>query len=247
MLGEVLTTEEIYAISDITINCSRLEGLALTSFESLAMNVPVVSSDVGGQTELIDNNVGRIVHYKEKMTKNESQQEILAYVRSIEEVLMNLESLKNNCRNKIINNKYTLDNMVKRFEDIFDNIKANKKEVINNTKLIYEMSLETLFKEHYYNTKNYIENKFNIDCENEDNNAITIKRKIKSKVYNVCSGYGIVEDIKTFINLLHQIYYLSFGLIKYILIHFIYFIKFIILSIPAGINIIIKYTKAKIK
>ena len=62
LLGMVKNTEEIYAISDLTINCSTLEGLALTSYESLSMGVPVVSTDVGGQTELIDDKVGGIVH-----------------------------------------------------------------------------------------------------------------------------------------------------------------------------------------
>ena len=60
-LGNVTKTKEIYAISDLTINCSIKEGVALTSYESLAMGVPVVSSDVGGQKELINKDVGVIV------------------------------------------------------------------------------------------------------------------------------------------------------------------------------------------
>ena len=47
--GRLQNTGEIYAISDITVNCSIKEGLALTSYESLSMEVPIVSSDVGGQ------------------------------------------------------------------------------------------------------------------------------------------------------------------------------------------------------
>jgi glycosyltransferase involved in cell wall biosynthesis len=50
-LGNVKKTEEIYAISDLTINCSIKEGLALTAYESLSMGVPVVSCDVGGSKE----------------------------------------------------------------------------------------------------------------------------------------------------------------------------------------------------
>ena len=43
MLGMVSSdkTVEIYTLSDMTLNCSSLEGLALTSYESLAMGVPV--------------------------------------------------------------------------------------------------------------------------------------------------------------------------------------------------------------
>ena len=40
LLGMIKETDEIYAISDLTINCSSLEGLALTSYESLAMANP---------------------------------------------------------------------------------------------------------------------------------------------------------------------------------------------------------------
>ena len=60
-LGNITKTEEIYAISDITINCSIKEGLALTAYESLAMGIPVITSDVGGQKELITDEVGVIV------------------------------------------------------------------------------------------------------------------------------------------------------------------------------------------
>ena len=60
-MGRTNKTDEIYDVSDLTINCSIKEGLALTAYESLAMGVPVVSSDVGGQKELIDENTGVIV------------------------------------------------------------------------------------------------------------------------------------------------------------------------------------------
>ena len=60
-LGKTSTPDEIYAISDMTLNCSIKEGLALTSYESLSMGVPVVSADVGGQKELINDETGVIV------------------------------------------------------------------------------------------------------------------------------------------------------------------------------------------
>lgn len=63
--GRLQNTGEIYAISDITVNCSIKEGLALTSYESLSMEVPIVSSDVGGQKELITDEVGKIIELKQ--------------------------------------------------------------------------------------------------------------------------------------------------------------------------------------
>ena len=58
LLGNIRETGKIYKISDLTINCSIKEGLALTSYESVAMGVPVVSANVGGQAELINDQVG---------------------------------------------------------------------------------------------------------------------------------------------------------------------------------------------
>ena len=102
MLGSINTPEEIYAISDITVNCSSLEGLALTSYESLAMEVPVVSTSVGGQKELIDDTVGGIVEFNQK---NE-EKEIKDYVDKINYVLNNLEKLSKNCRKKNLGRIY---------------------------------------------------------------------------------------------------------------------------------------------
>ena len=191
--------------------------------------------------------VGKIVHYKEKMTKEEQKQEILEYANKVEEVLSDLETIKNNCRNRIINGKYTLNNMVEEFEDIFDKLKSNKN---NNSlidgKIIYELALESNYKEHYYNTKNYLESKFGIDYDNEDK-PMTIKRKIKLYFYGICENYNIVKEVKNIMNIAYQVYYLTIGLIKYILLHLIYLFKFLIPLIPSVINIIIKYLKAKIK
>lgn len=53
--------EECYQDASITLICSIKEGLSLTAYESCAMGTPVVSSDVGGQSDLIDDTVGILV------------------------------------------------------------------------------------------------------------------------------------------------------------------------------------------
>ena len=60
-LGNIEQTEEIYKISDLTINCSIKEGIALTSYESLSMGVPIVSSKGGGKAEQIEENTGILI------------------------------------------------------------------------------------------------------------------------------------------------------------------------------------------
>lgn len=127
-LGNIVNTAEIYRISDVTVNCSLKEGLALTAYESLSMGVPVVSSDVGGQKELVNNDVGKIV----KVVQNEediylekySEKEIQSYVDCINEVFNNLEDYKSNCRKRIINN-FTIKNMIQRMSNILEETAKN--------------------------------------------------------------------------------------------------------------------------
>lgn len=137
-LGNVLNTKEVYAMCDMTVNCSIKEGLALTSYESLAMGVPVVSSDVGGQKELIDSTVGEIVPCMQKETEimnfKYKKEEIQNYVTAINKVLKNLNTYKNNCRKKI-SNGFTIDQMSENMTRIFEEIAKNPNvEKIENGK-----------------------------------------------------------------------------------------------------------------
>lgn len=135
-LGEIKNTGEIYKISNVTVNCSLKEGLALTSYESLSMNVPIVSSDVGGQKELISKDVGEIV----KLMQNEedvylekySPEEINSYVKAINKVLDNLEIYKSNCRKRICEN-FTISKMIEKMDSIFEVTHKNpsKKKIEN--------------------------------------------------------------------------------------------------------------------
>ncbi len=135
-LGEIKNTVEIYKISNVTVNCSLKEGLALTSYESLSMNVPIVSSDVGGQKELISKDVGEIV----KLMQNEedvylekySPEEINSYVKAINKVLDNLETYKSNCRKRICEN-FTISKMIEKMDSIFEETHKNpsKKKIEN--------------------------------------------------------------------------------------------------------------------
>ena len=137
-LGNVKETEKIYAISDMTINCSIKEGIALTAYESLAMGVPVVSCDVGGQKELINKDVGVIVPCLQKEEDifdcNYKEEEILPYIEGIKKVLGNLEKYKKKARPRILNG-FTIDNMVENMEKILEEIKNNpNQEKIKNAK-----------------------------------------------------------------------------------------------------------------
>ena len=137
-LGNIENTEEIYKISDLTINCSIKEGLALTAYESLSMGVPVISSDVGGQKELISKEVGVIVpcmqNEKDIYIEEYKDSEIDAYVEAIEKVLKNLEQYKSKCRQRILE-KFTIKNMITEMTSIIENtLQEPNKDKINNGK-----------------------------------------------------------------------------------------------------------------
>lgn len=124
-LGAVSNTAEIYAMSDITLNCSIKEGLALTSYESLSMGVPVISANVGGQAELINNNVGIIVPCLQKeeeiLNYKYSEEEINNYVEAINRLFSNLDFYKNNARNVILQ-KFTIEKMIEKMDSVIKEI-----------------------------------------------------------------------------------------------------------------------------
>ncbi len=134
-LGNVSETQKVYAASDLTLNCSIKEGVALTSYESLSMGVPVISSDVGGQKELISEDVGIIVpciqDENDIFDLNYSEEEINQYVEGVDKIINNLEEYKSKCRKRILSG-FTINQMVERMakilEDEIDNINKEKTE-----------------------------------------------------------------------------------------------------------------------
>lgn len=135
-LGNIEQTEEIYKISDLTINCSIKEGIALTSYESLSMGVPIVSSNVGGQAELIDENTGILItcwqNEKDIYKEEYNQEEVNDFTNAIVEILNNLDKYKENCRKRILDN-FTLKSMIKNISKIIEDVyKEPSNEKINN-------------------------------------------------------------------------------------------------------------------
>lgn len=188
-LGNVKDTQNIYAISDLTINCSIKEGLALTAYESLSMGIPVISSDVGGQKELINEDVGVIVpclqEEKDIFNYNYSKEEIEPYIKGINKILDNVEKYKKNARNRILNG-FTINNMIqnidKAFYEIINNPNTKKiqnainmKENIDITKELLTKYFISVKNEYCWLVDNY--NKENVDID------VEFEKKINRKFY----------------------------------------------------------------
>ena len=112
-----------YRDSDITLICSLKEGLALTAYESCSMGVPVVTADVGGQAELIDDSVGAVIPLMQEEgsdldLREFSDEEIGMYVSAIRKLIENQEEYRQkcfNCRKKVEEN-FSTDVMIARLQ-----------------------------------------------------------------------------------------------------------------------------------
>ena len=216
MHGNIKKTERIYAISDLSINTSIKEGLALTSYESLAMGVPVVSSDVGGQKELITEKVGVIVpciqDEKEIWNFDYSEQEVLNYVVAVQKIINNLKFYKSNCRKRILK-QFTIDSMIKNMEKEFIELAQNpdKEKIENGEQLAKNTSLlKELISSYFVSCERQYEwlceefNSKNIHRLPLKNSASkkrqfyehTLEYKLKHPVVVALRRIGVYEDAK---------------------------------------------------
>lgn len=215
-LGNIKQTEKIYAISDMTINCSIKEGLALTAYESLAMGVPVVSCDVGGQKELITEEVGVIVPCLQKeediFDYGYKEEEIIPYVQGIQKILNNLETYRKKARPHILNG-FTIDNMVENIDKVFQEVKNNinlqKQENAKNMKNNIDLTKEFITRyfigaqmEYDWLSKNFNQENVDIDWqfEKKENKELyyetTLEYKIKHPFYVLLTKIHLYDWIK---------------------------------------------------
>ena len=216
-LGNIKETEKIYAICDITLNCSIKEGLALTAYESLSMGVPVISADVGGQRELVTEEVGIIVPCLQKEKDifdfNYKQEEIQPYVDGIIKILDNLESYKSKCRNKILNG-FTIDNMISKMDEILKKTKESPniekinagKELSKYPNLLKELitkNFATFEQEYIWLSRQFNEQNINIsyaeDFYKYFDETKTLTYKIKHVIVVILRKLHVYDKIKQII------------------------------------------------
>lgn len=181
-----------YKDADLTLICSLKEGLALTAYESLSMGVPVVSSDVGGQKELIDDAVGKIIPlYQDEETdldnREFSAEEIQAYADAIAEILKDATrhaQMSKACRERIVAG-FSSEIMIKKLEDIFtffvqdETVKKKRKQMhatisasgnLTNDYLVIYTELENFDKELYtvWKSKQWIDERYHALLERKN-------------------------------------------------------------------------------
>lgn len=190
--------KSFYKIADVSVICSLVEGLTITTYESLAMGTPVVTADVGGQKELVDETCGRVVQNiqtaKDGMyNRNYSDEEINRYVNAIEEVLID-NSINKNCRNKIING-FTVNNMVKTFEKEFQDFQKNGTSINPLSVVNKDLYKQYIVMYNQLDIRNYFpqEGGNNFDIELQKNYKIS---RIKGRLWANPLYRGFIKVLK---------------------------------------------------
>lgn len=168
--GSQEDTRPFYKLSKAILICSLTEGLTLTTYESLAMSTPVVTADVGGQKELVDDSCGAVVQNiqtsRELKNTEYSQEEIDRYAEAISNILnnSNYEKMKKDCRKKILNG-FTIKNMIEKFDREFETMAKEKSHVDKNISDNEELYRQYLVIYNQLNQKDYFPDKGGYDVE----------------------------------------------------------------------------------
>ncbi|MBU9706507.1 glycosyltransferase [Paenibacillus sp. AK121] len=210
-LGNREDMAAIYADADLTLVCSIKEGLSLTSYESLALGTPVISADVGGQKELIDETVGRLVPLSQDEISNFSSsefvdEEVALYAESIVEILSDADLYKQlqvNARQKI-EADFNIVDMIKRMESEFISLKSDKKIKKLPPDLVSNLSNELLLIYNEFNGMEWLlQNSISEDHTKELRSWVTHLEEGKTWLESKYVEHEeIIRDLKEWITML---------------------------------------------
>ncbi len=162
--GSKKNVKPFYKACNVELICSLSEGLTLTTYEAMSMKRPVVSANVGGQKELIDNSCGRIVDniqkQKDLFKENYTEEEIERYAKALFEILnaKNYEEIKENCRKKILDG-FTISNMKKIMNKEIENLVKEKSKTAQDADEYRELYSQYLVLYNQLDQRNYFSEK----------------------------------------------------------------------------------------
>lgn len=183
----------IYKISDIIVNCASKEDVSSTNYKAIENGVPVVSTILENQDEIVSEKIGKLV------TDGE-------YVTAIKEVIEELAKYKKNVKEEytIISNKY-------------DSLVMSIKKTIKDKKLSTDE--KTFMYEVYTQYENELRNEYNanylsyyskyhniIPREDIDRGPISITKKLRTFAIKnhmeteMAYGLNWLRNIKTTIS-----------------------------------------------
>lgn len=196
--GMQKNVKPFYKVADVSVICSLVEGLTITTYESLAMGTPVVTADVGGQKELVDESCGRVVQNIQTAkdgiyNRDYSEEEINRYVKAIKEVLGD-ETIKNNCRKKILNG-YTVNNMVEIFEKEFEEFSKKGTQIEPKSIVNKDLYKQLIVMYNQLDIRNYFPQEGGNDLKTDSLKQYKIG-KMKEKLWENPLWRGFIKILK---------------------------------------------------
>ena len=138
--------QPFYRDSDITLICSLKEGLALTAYESCSMGTPLITSDVGGQSELIDESVGAVIPLMQEESdsldlREFPQEEVECYAEAIKAILLDREGYIQKCANcrRKVEEQFSTDVMIEKLQKEFTSLLCEPERIAKRKKTAEDM------------------------------------------------------------------------------------------------------------
>ena len=207
----------IYKISDIVVNCARKEDVSSTNYKAIENGVPVVSTPLENQDEIVSEKIGKLV------TDGD-------YVTAIKEVLEKLNQYKKNVKDEYttISNKY--DSLIMKVKETI----KSKKSLLNEKTFMYEV---------YTQYENELRNQYNENYLNyyRKYHNITPREDVDT------GPISKIKKLRTFAIKNHMETEMAYGLnwlrkVKITVFSFVSFVKNLIISIlmiiPLTLNVI---------
>lgn len=116
LTGKIQNVEELISVCDIGVLISPYgEGISNSIIEYMALGKPVIASNKGGNSELIENNINGI------LLKNDSLEDVCNAINFLisDKILRNKMSLNNK---KKIENEFSAKRMMNEFLSVYENI-----------------------------------------------------------------------------------------------------------------------------
>jgi len=106
---------QVYSSADCTVVMSRTESFGLTALESIACGTPVLASDVGGLSDIIDHHVtGLLIRDRDSMTVSKSVIQMINLIKD--------NTFKQDAFINAIKNKFTMSKFVSNYIDVYQEI-----------------------------------------------------------------------------------------------------------------------------
>lgn len=204
-IGRSEDMRSCYRDSNITLICSLKEGLALTAYESCSMGVPVISSDVGGQKDLVGRDVGALITLQQDEEKDLNKRdfpeaEVEEYVVQIIKILSHPEiaaKMSENCRKKV-ESGFSLEKMVEHLDSELQKLCGDSQLAEERIALAKSMQTTPNFPADYYTM--YCEwKRKEQECEEIWNTRTWLQSKL-DEAYNKRDGL-LIKTYKALIGL----------------------------------------------